>query len=165
MKVEGIDDVAGLHPVQQALVGDWAFQCGYYLPGVLMSMHSDHSSLSLSLIDIEDAVLGCVCRRTGYQPILDADESGRGPTMGTSPQPLRRARRPRRTRLENAANLSQSTQIRVYRPRHLEDLQHLRYAHPYAIMLPWSLSSQAPQKLHGNTSFRLHLIFASGDDA
>ncbi|GAW11754.1 hypothetical protein ANO14919_011050 [Xylariales sp. No.14919] len=65
--------------------------------------------------------------------------------MRASSQSFRRAHGPRRAQLANVANPSQGTHIRFYRPKHLEDLLHLRYAHPDAALLSWSLSSQAPQ--------------------
>jgi carbon-monoxide dehydrogenase small subunit len=71
--VESITPTEGLHPIQRAFIDDYAFQCGYCTPGMVM--------ISKALLDhdpapsgdaIREALTGNVCRCTGYQPIVQA---------------------------------------------------------------------------------------------
>lgn len=73
--LEGITPDHGLHPLQEAFFKNFAIQCGYCTPGVLM--------VSKALLDrnpqpsrqeIIDALSGNVCRCTGYEPIIQAVE-------------------------------------------------------------------------------------------
>lgn len=69
----GGDADGGLHPLQQAFETEFAFQCGYCTPGMLMS--------ALALYErpeppnreqIRTALVGNLCRCTGYEPVIDA---------------------------------------------------------------------------------------------
>ncbi len=71
--LEGITPDQGLHPLQEAFFENFATQCGYCTPGVIM--------VSKALLDrdpqptreeIVDALSGNVCRCTGYEPIIEA---------------------------------------------------------------------------------------------
>jgi len=71
--VEGLADVEGLHPVQQAIVDHLASQCGYCTPGVVVS------TAALLARDprpddeaVREALAGNLCRCTGYQVIFRA---------------------------------------------------------------------------------------------
>ena len=71
--VEGLADNGKLTPLQQAFADLNAVQCGYCTPGMLMSAtallrRNPHPSE----IDIQEALLGNLCRCTGYQRIIDA---------------------------------------------------------------------------------------------
>ena len=62
-----------LHPVQQAIVKHNGSQCGYCTPGIVMSMfvlYKNHKNPSREII--EDALIGNLCRCTGYNSILKA---------------------------------------------------------------------------------------------
>jgi len=62
-----------LHPVQQAIVKHNGSQCGYCTPGIVMSMfvlYKNHKNPSRETI--EDALIGNLCRCTGYNSILKA---------------------------------------------------------------------------------------------
>ena len=71
--LEGITPDHGLHPLQEAFFENFAIQCGYCTPGVIM--------VSKALLDqdpqptreeIIDALSGNVCRCTGYESIIQA---------------------------------------------------------------------------------------------
>jgi aerobic carbon-monoxide dehydrogenase small subunit len=70
--VEGLATPEGtLHPVQQALCDEFALQCGFCTPGVVMTL------AALTAQDAsEEALLGAmsghICRCTGYQGIRRA---------------------------------------------------------------------------------------------
>ena len=71
--VEGLADNGKLTPLQQAFADLNAVQCGYCTPGMLMSAtallrRNPHPSET----DIQEALLGNLCRCTGYQRIIDA---------------------------------------------------------------------------------------------
>lgn len=84
--IEGLASDAGLHPIQQAFCERHAVQCGFCTPGMIMrtcgllrenpSPHED---------EIRSALVGNLCRCTGYQHIVDAiiDASERMGAAGT----------------------------------------------------------------------------------
>ena len=76
--LEGITPAEGLHPLQQAFVDGYAFQCGYCTPGMVMVAKAllDHDPAP-ERDDIAEALGGNVCRCTGYQPDHRGDR-GRG---------------------------------------------------------------------------------------
>ena len=97
--VEGLADAdGGLSPLQEAFLDNFAQQCGFCTPGMLMS--------SCALLrrapapdrdEVEEALSGNVCRCTGYEPIvgavLDAAEHSRvvgrsGAGVATSDVPV-----------------------------------------------------------------------------
>jgi carbon-monoxide dehydrogenase small subunit len=71
--LESITPTAGLHPIQQAFLDGYAFQCGYCTPGMVMISKAllDHDPAP-SGDDIRRALTGNICRCTGYQPIVRA---------------------------------------------------------------------------------------------
>ena len=75
LTLEGITPSVGLHPLQQAFQENFAVQCGFCTPGMLM--------ISKALLDknphptqaeIREALSGNLCRCTGYDPIIFAVE-------------------------------------------------------------------------------------------
>jgi len=71
--VEGLAENGKLTPLQQAFSDLNAVQCGYCTPGMLMSAtallgRNPHPSET----DIQEALVGNLCRCTGYQRIIDA---------------------------------------------------------------------------------------------
>jgi aerobic-type carbon monoxide dehydrogenase small subunit (CoxS/CutS family) len=71
--VEGLAQGAKLHPIQQAFIDNWAFQCGFCTSGQIMA--------SKALLDenpnptreeIQEQMDGHICRCTGYNMIIEA---------------------------------------------------------------------------------------------
>jgi carbon-monoxide dehydrogenase small subunit len=79
--VEGrsIETTAGLahgpelHPLQQAFMDNFAAQCGYCTPGMLMAARAllDRNP-SPTREEVIEAISGNICRCTGYEPIINA---------------------------------------------------------------------------------------------
>jgi xanthine dehydrogenase iron-sulfur cluster and FAD-binding subunit A len=78
--IEGLATAAGeLHPLQQAFVDQFAVQCGFCIPGFLMS--GDRLLQECPHPSREDAALGLsgnLCRCTGYYRVYDAVEQAAG---------------------------------------------------------------------------------------
>jgi len=62
-----------LHPLQAAFMENFAAQCGYCTPGMLMAAKAllDRNP-SPSREDVVEAISGNICRCTGYEPIINA---------------------------------------------------------------------------------------------
>lgn len=72
--IEGLADKDGnLNPVQTAFIDNFAIECGFCSPGMIMSCvallseNSDPTEL-----EIRDAIRGNLCRCTGYKQIIIA---------------------------------------------------------------------------------------------
>lgn len=63
-----------LHPVQQAMVDCHGSQCGFCTPGFVMSLFAlyEQHAEAPDAATVTDALVGNLCRCTGYRPILDA---------------------------------------------------------------------------------------------
>ena len=71
--VEGLNDNDRLHPVQKAFMDYGAVQCGFCIPGMIMSTKALlETNPSPSREEIEYALDGNICRCAGYPKILDA---------------------------------------------------------------------------------------------
>lgn len=70
---DGLKTGAALHPLQQAFMDNFAAQCGYCTPGMLMAAKAllDHNPQP-SRQDVIDGIAGNICRCTGYEPIINA---------------------------------------------------------------------------------------------
>jgi carbon-monoxide dehydrogenase small subunit len=77
----GLAGANGLHPLQEAFMENFAAQCGYCTPGMLMAAKAllDRNPRPTER-EVVDAIAGNICRCTGYEPIIKAilDAAGRG---------------------------------------------------------------------------------------
>ncbi len=73
LTLEGLTPTDGLHPLQESFFENFAIQCGYCSPGMIMvsSALLAHNPTP-SREEIIDALTGNVCRCTGYEPIIQA---------------------------------------------------------------------------------------------
>jgi len=71
--IEGLADGDKLHPIQQAFIDYFAFQCGFCTPGMIL--------MAKALLDwnpdptedeVREALRGNLCRCTGYVKIIEA---------------------------------------------------------------------------------------------
>jgi carbon-monoxide dehydrogenase small subunit len=71
--IEGLAQGGELHPLQQAFIEGGAVQCGYCIPGMLLSAKAllDANPLPDEAA-IREGLAGTLCRCTGYQKIVDA---------------------------------------------------------------------------------------------
>jgi carbon-monoxide dehydrogenase small subunit len=74
--IEGLEKPDGtLHPLQQAFIDEFAFQCGYCTPGMILSAKA---LLDENPNPTRDEIIhhmdGNICRCTGYVPIVAAIE-------------------------------------------------------------------------------------------
>lgn len=72
--IEGLEDASGaLHPLQQAFIDEFAFQCGYCTPGMILTakalLDENPEPSDEEIIAHMD---GNICRCTGYLPIVKA---------------------------------------------------------------------------------------------
>ena len=71
--IEGLSDGENLNPVQQAFLDCGAAQCGFCIPGMIMSCNALlANNLNPTQEELEYALDGNICRCTGYLKIFDA---------------------------------------------------------------------------------------------
>lgn len=76
--VEGLSDGETLHPVQQAFVDHNAMQCGFCIPGLVLSGKNILDKYpEADRARIVEAISGNLCRCTGYKQVVDAIEDAR----------------------------------------------------------------------------------------
>jgi carbon-monoxide dehydrogenase small subunit len=82
--VEGLSKDGELNPVQEAFVKNYAFQCGYCTPGMVVTSYALLQSNSNPTDDeIRKALAGNLCMCTGYVQIVDAvKEAAKGMKNG-----------------------------------------------------------------------------------
>lgn len=71
--IEGLAQNGVLTPIQQQFIDQWAFQCGYCTPGMIMSATALlNRNPHPTELEIREAIEGNLCRCTGYQKIIVA---------------------------------------------------------------------------------------------
>jgi carbon-monoxide dehydrogenase small subunit len=80
MTIEGVASKdGGLDPIQQAFVNEGAVQCGFCIPGMIMSSKALLDKKEKPTEDeIKESIEGNLCRCTGYVKIVDAIKSVAG---------------------------------------------------------------------------------------
>ena len=70
---DGLKSGPNLHPIQTAFMDNFAAQCGFCTPGMMMAAKAllDRNP-SPTRADVIDAISGNICRCTGYEPIINA---------------------------------------------------------------------------------------------
>lgn len=74
MTIEGLKgDGGGLHPLQEAFIEQFAVQCGYCIPGMILTAKAllDENPHPTET-EIRAGLNGNICRCTGYVKIVDA---------------------------------------------------------------------------------------------
>ena len=73
--IEGVARSGRLHPLQESLAELGAAQCGYCIPGIVLTAKALLDDEPAPTRDqIKEAIAGNLCRCTGYVQILDAVE-------------------------------------------------------------------------------------------
>ena len=71
--VEGLGGKDKLHPIQQSFIETGAVQCGFCIPGMIMSSKKLlDEKINPSEEEIKRGLSGNICRCTGYVKIIDA---------------------------------------------------------------------------------------------
>ncbi len=76
LTVEGLAPEGELHPLQKSFLEHGAVQCGFCIPGMLMSSYALLQEKSHpDEREIKEAIAGNLCRCTGYKQIIQAVEA------------------------------------------------------------------------------------------
>ncbi|MDQ0188501.1 (2Fe-2S)-binding protein [Alicyclobacillus cycloheptanicus] len=71
--VEGLGDIAQLHPIQEGFWERHGLQCGYCTPGVMMAaVGLLQQNPNPTEEEVREGLEGVICRCTGYQNIVQA---------------------------------------------------------------------------------------------
>jgi carbon-monoxide dehydrogenase small subunit len=71
--VGGLEKDGELHPVQEAFIDNFAIQCGYCTPGMILKTISFlEKNPNPTEEEIREGLEGNICRCTGYAKIVDA---------------------------------------------------------------------------------------------
>lgn len=69
--IEGVDS-KGMHPIQEAFLEVGAVQCGYCIPGMVLSAKALlDKNLEINEDEIREGISGNLCRCTGYEKIVE----------------------------------------------------------------------------------------------
>lgn len=73
--IEGLETNEGIHPIQQAFLDEGAVQCGFCIPGMVLSAKVVlDKNPTPSRDEIRESISGNLCRCTGYNKIVDSIE-------------------------------------------------------------------------------------------
>jgi len=71
--IEGLRIDGKIHPLQQAFIDEGAVQCGFCTPGILLTMAAYlEENPTPTVDDVREALIGNLCRCTGYARIIRA---------------------------------------------------------------------------------------------
>jgi carbon-monoxide dehydrogenase small subunit len=74
--IEGLGSRESLDPLQKSMIEHGAIQCGFCIPGILMSSKALlNGNPHPAREEIKDAIAGHLCRCTGYHQIIEAIEA------------------------------------------------------------------------------------------
>lgn len=75
LTIEGMTSEKGVHPIQQAFLDEGAVQCGFCIPGMVLSAKALlDKKPEPTKEDIRESISGNLCRCTGYNKIASAIE-------------------------------------------------------------------------------------------
>jgi carbon-monoxide dehydrogenase small subunit len=94
--VEGLAGADGLHPLQQAFIATGAVQCGFCIPGQLVSADALLArNPQPTRAEVEEGLAGNLCRCAGYEQIIEAVlAAAAGSVAAPVPDTVSIARRP-----------------------------------------------------------------------
>ena len=73
--IEGLEKNGKLHPVQQAFMDEGAVQCGFCIPGMVLSTKAViDKNPNPTRDELREGIFGKLCRCTGYNKAIDAGE-------------------------------------------------------------------------------------------
>lgn len=73
--IEGLEKDGEIHPVQKAYIDVGAVQCGFCIPGMILSTKALlDKNPNPNREEIKEGLSGNLCRCTGYSKMLDATE-------------------------------------------------------------------------------------------
>ncbi len=73
LTIEGVAQEGKLHPLQEAFLRHGAFQCGYCTPGILLTAKAFlEENPDPTEEEVKEALVGNLCRCTGYVRVLRA---------------------------------------------------------------------------------------------
>jgi aerobic carbon-monoxide dehydrogenase small subunit len=87
LTIEGLAQGRDLHPLQRAFIDHGGFQCGYCTPGQIMAAFAllqEHPSPTDE--EIKEAMLGNLCRCTGYYKIIESIKAAAAELTGQAAQ-------------------------------------------------------------------------------
>lgn len=73
--IEGLETDNGINPIQQAFLDEGAVQCGFCIPGMVLSAKAVlDKNPTPTREEIRESISGNLCRCTGYNKIVDSIE-------------------------------------------------------------------------------------------
>jgi aerobic-type carbon monoxide dehydrogenase small subunit (CoxS/CutS family) len=76
--IEGLEGPNGLHPLQQSFIDNFAVQCGFCTPGMILTAKAIlDENPNATEEEIREGLHGNICRCTGYESIVRAVEAVR----------------------------------------------------------------------------------------
>ena len=142
--IEGLAWGDRLHPVQQAMRDGFGSQCGYCTPGIVMALAANvlvDSESTRKRLTAKEALIGNLCRCTGYEAIIDSAEASKKfiywkladqyPPGAIIKQLKEETKIPFELQ-EIDPSLEQEIQRKCWKPRTLKDALEIKLKHPEA---------------------------------